>query len=109
MHVHMLEADFGKIRIWRPKEVLYGYGVQVQRAQTWERGLPSVRAEIFIIYFAFRYSYDHLPLGEKQRNYAEILITLEPELSVISQLKPVSTDMYKVTEWLSDESDSDQE
>jgi len=56
-----------------------------------------------------RYTYDHLPLGIKQRNYAEIMITLEPELSVISQLKPVSTDMYKVTEWLSDESDSDQE
>ena len=25
MHVHLLEADFGKLRIWRPKEVLYRY------------------------------------------------------------------------------------
>ena len=63
----------------------------------------------FVLIFVSRYTYDHLPLGIKQRNYAEIMITLEPELSVISQLKPVSTDMYKVTEWLSDESDSDQE
>jgi hypothetical protein len=25
MHVHLPEADFGKLRIWRPKEVLYRY------------------------------------------------------------------------------------
>jgi hypothetical protein len=25
MHVHLLEADFEKFRIWRPKEVLYRY------------------------------------------------------------------------------------
>ena len=25
MHAHLLEADFGKLRIWRPTEVSYGY------------------------------------------------------------------------------------
>ncbi|XP_023319733.1 uncharacterized protein LOC111694908 [Eurytemora carolleeae] len=50
-----------------------------------------------------RYSYDHMPLGENQRNYAEINITLQPSLSVTSQLRPVSTNMYKVMEWMSDE------
>ena len=29
MHVHLPEADFGKLRIWRPKEVLYRYDLGV--------------------------------------------------------------------------------
>ena len=33
MHVHLLEADFGKPCIWRPKEVLYGYG-SIRNKQT---------------------------------------------------------------------------
>jgi len=50
-----------------------------------------------------RYTYDHMPLGINQRNYAEINITLQPTLSVTSRLKPVSTSVYKVMEWMSDE------
>jgi len=50
-----------------------------------------------------RYTYDHMPLGDNQRNYAEITISLQPTLSVTSQLKPISTNMYKVQDWMSDE------
>lgn len=50
-----------------------------------------------------RYSYDHMPLGQSQRNYAEINITLHPSFSVTSQLKAISTNPYKITEWISDD------
>ena len=50
-----------------------------------------------------RYSYDHIVLGENQRNYAEISITIQPEFSVTAQLKTISTNMYKITDWMSDE------
>jgi len=52
-----------------------------------------------------RYSYDHIALGENQRNYAEIAITIKPEFSVTAQLKAISTNMYKITDWMSDEED----
>eukprot|EP00090_Calanus_glacialis_P022732 TRINITY_DN35023_c0_g1_i1.p1 TRINITY_DN35023_c0_g1~~TRINITY_DN35023_c0_g1_i1.p1 ORF type:complete len:558 (-),score=155.12 TRINITY_DN35023_c0_g1_i1:176-1849(-) len=50
-----------------------------------------------------RYSYDHIVLGANQRNYAEISITIKPEFSVTAQLKAISTNMYKITDWMSDE------
>jgi len=50
-----------------------------------------------------RYSYDHIALGINQRNYAEISITIKPEFSVTAQLKAISTNMYKITDWMSDE------
>ena len=53
-----------------------------------------------------RYSYDHIALGINQRNYAEINITIKPEFSVTAQLKAISTNMYKITDWMSDEEDN---
>ena len=50
-----------------------------------------------------RYSFTHMPLGDSQRNYAEINITIKPEFSVTAQLKAVSTNMYKIVDWMSDE------
>jgi len=56
-----------------------------------------------------RYSYEHRSLGDNQRNYAEIIIQLEPTFSVTAQLKAVSDNMYKITDWFSDESDEEVE
>jgi len=56
-----------------------------------------------------RYSYDHIALGRNQRNYAEISITLKPTFSVTAQLKAISTNMYRVTDWMSDEEEEDEE
>jgi len=53
-----------------------------------------------------RYSYDHIALGINQRNYAEIAITIKPQFSVTAQLKPISTNMYKITDWMSDEEEN---
>ena len=53
-----------------------------------------------------RYSYDHIALGINQRNYAEINITIKPEFSVTAQLKAISTNMYKITDWMSDEEET---
>lgn len=55
-----------------------------------------------------RYSYDHIALGRNQRNYAEISITLQPTFSVTAQLKAVSTNMYRVTDWMSDEEEEEE-
>ena len=46
-----------------------------------------------------------MPLGRNQRNYAEVVINLEDgdSVDVMAQLKPISTDMFKDTEWMSDE------
>jgi hypothetical protein len=40
MHVHLLEADFGKLRIWRQKKVLYGYALIHPPPQTF-KSLPG--------------------------------------------------------------------
>jgi len=56
-----------------------------------------------------RYSYDHIALGRNQRNYAEISITLKPTFSVTAQLKAISTNMYRVTDWMSDEEEEPEE
>ena len=56
-----------------------------------------------------RYSYQHLPLGETSRNYAMINVTIEPELSVTAQLEPVSTNMFKIKNWVSDDDDDEEE
>lgn len=54
-----------------------------------------------------RYSYEHQALGTSQRNYAEIVISLDPVFSVTAQLKAVSTNMYKITDWMSDSEEED--
>jgi len=56
-----------------------------------------------------RYTYEHQALGDTQRNYAEINITFEPEFSVTAQLKAVSTNMFKITDWMSEEESGDEE
>jgi hypothetical protein len=44
MHVHLPEADFGKLRIWRPKELLYRYGApdwsEIERKYVWLQANP---------------------------------------------------------------------
>lgn len=55
-----------------------------------------------------RYSYEHQALGLNQRNYAEIQITLQPEFSVMAQLKAVSANMYKITDWMSEEEEEEE-
>ena len=55
-----------------------------------------------------RYSYRHLPLGEASRNYAMINITIEPELSVTARLEPISTNMFKIKNWVSEEEEEDE-
>ena len=47
-----------------------------------------------------------MPLGDNQRNYAEVIINLDP-VNVIAQLKPISTAMYRIKEWLSDDEDDE--
>ena len=50
-----------------------------------------------------RYSYEHHPLGDKYRNYAEIAINFEPSTQVFVNLQRVPTSMFKITDDLSDD------
>ena len=38
-----------------------------------------------------------------------ININIEPELSVTAQLEPVSTNMFKIKNWLSDDEEKEEE
>ena len=38
-----------------------------------------------------------------------INVTIEPELSVTAQLEPVSTNMFKIKNWLSDDEEEEEE
>ena len=50
-----------------------------------------------------RYSYSHQPLGQKDRNYAEIIINFERGTEVFVNLTRVPTNMFKITDYMSDE------
>jgi len=50
-----------------------------------------------------RYNYVHNPLGDKYRNYAEIVINFEPSTQVFVNLQRVPTSMFKITDDLSDD------
>jgi hypothetical protein len=47
MHVHLPEGDFGKLRIWRPKEVLYRYGRYSTVQQELSGGGMGVQWELY--------------------------------------------------------------
>lgn len=47
-----------------------------------------------------RYTFSHLPLGQKFRNYADISIGInEDDVFVQARLVPISTDIFKDTTW----------
>ena len=50
-----------------------------------------------------RYNYVHNPLGDKYRNYAEIVINFDPSTQVFVNLQRVPTSMFKITDDLSDD------
>ena len=50
-----------------------------------------------------RYRYDHLPLGPRSRNYAEIVVSLEPDTRVTVDLVRVKTNMFEITNYMSEE------
>ena len=50
-----------------------------------------------------RYRYDHLPLGPRDRNYAEIVVSLEPDTRVTVDLVRVKTNMFEITNYMSED------
>ena len=56
-----------------------------------------------------RYNYSHLPLGDKFRNYADVMINIaEDGVFVQAKLVPISTDIFKDTTWnVADSEDED--
>ena len=46
---------------------------------------------------------DHLPLGPRSRNYAEIVVSLEPDTRVTVDLVRVKTNMFEITNYMSEE------
>ena len=65
------------------------------------RYFPELEGEI-----SARYSYSHLPLGETDRNYADISIDLEFETDVSARLRRVKTNMFSITDYMSDDSEN---
>ena len=60
MHVHLLEANFGKLRIWRPKEVSYRYAkmtgsrelmhnMNTNEQSPWKVGITTVRNSFYTL------------------------------------------------------------
>ena len=65
------------------------------------RYFPELEGEI-----SERYSYSHLPLGETDRNYADISIDLEYETDVTARLRRVKTNMFSITDYMSGDEES---
>ena len=57
---------------------------------------PDLEGEI-----SERYSYSHLPLGETDRNYADIGIDLEYETDVTARPRRMKTNMFSITDYMS--------
>ena len=50
-----------------------------------------------------RYRYEHTPLGQKDRNYAEIVINFEHGTEMFVNLTRVPTNMFKITDYISED------
>ena len=55
-----------------------------------------------------RYNYSHLPLGDKFRNYADVMINIADDgVFVQAKLVPISTDIFKDTTWNVEDSEDE--